>query len=419
MKSPGDRFDWLRERLDTLDAAGQLRHLTVRDPISQWEVDGASDGDGAAMMIASPSGPLVNFGSNDYLGLASAVTGPLAGDSPMNDALLLSDNFPLRWGAGASALVSGFGSALHRLQQRIAEFESTQASVVMPSGFAANLAVLGCLAGAGDVILSDSANHASIIDGCRLSKAERFIYPHADAKAVAALLKAHRHRFTRAFIVTDSVFSMDGDFAPLFALCELAEQYDAILIVDEAHATGVWGASGSGLCEHLGVKDRVPIRVGTLSKALGVIGGFVCGPQVVIDHLINHGRSYIFSTALPPIIAEAALVNLQSVIDQPKRRDRLHANIDRLRRGLDPFWQRSIAASHSQIVPLVVGENHVALSLQNFLAEEGFYVPAIRPPTVPEKSARGRISLSASHSIDQVDRLTQALNRYASASSKH
>lgn len=400
MNRADHRFDWLSKSLESLAGRGQLRRLHVRDATGQ------------AMMIQTERGPLVNFGSNDYLGLASE-SGAMRGPSPGGE-----HDEPWARGSGASALLTGHSSPLDQLQTLLAQWESTQAAVVLPSGFAANISVISCLAQAGDLILSDANNHASIIDGCRLSKAQRFIYPHADAQAVEVLLRAHRDRFERAFIVTDSVFSMDGDFAPLDRLCDLAEEHDAILIVDEAHATGVWGESGSGLCEHLGVKQRVPIRVGTLSKAIGAMGGFVCGPQVVIDYLINHGRSLIYSTALPPMVAATALAHVRLMIDQPQRRQQLHANVERLRGGLDAFWQRRVASSCSQIIPLVMGENQAALDLQDDLAQAGFFVPAIRPPTVPARRARVRISVSASHTDDQIDGLAAALNQYASQADK-
>ncbi|MEZ6090433.1 MAG: 8-amino-7-oxononanoate synthase [Pirellulaceae bacterium] len=379
------RFDWLRKRLERLEQYDSLRRLTVRQPV-------------AGRMLTDCDGKrLINFGSNDYLGFAA--------ESPLH----LRD--VERSGSGASALVCGFSSEAQTLQDQLADFESTQGAVLFPTGFAANLGVIATLAEAGDLILSDAANHASIIDGCRLSKAQRFIYPHADTSAVKALLDAHRRRFTRAFIITDSVFSMDGDFAPLGELCDLAERYDAILIADEAHATGVYGEHGGGLCEHLGVKHRVPIRVGTLSKALGSIGGFVAAPRIVCDYLVNAARSMIYSTALPPVAIHAAMTNLKRIEDEPQRRDRLLALSDRFRDQVSSAWRIPSASATGQIIPFVIGDNRRTLDLAFRLREEGFFVPAIRPPTVPEGSARLRVSLSAAHRDDEVDQLAAALCR--------
>jgi len=379
------RFDWIKDRLDALDADGLRRQLTPRAPVP------------GTMQLQSQGQALVNFGTNDYLGLATAGPTPTpSSETPQS-------------GSGASALVSGHTPIHQELQTKLAELEGTEGCVLFPTGFAANLGTISTLADAGDVILSDAANHASIIDGCRLSKAQRFIYPHLDTSAVKALLEVHRRRFTRAYIVTDSVFSMDGDFAPLETLCDLADYYDAALIVDEAHATGVFGRSGSGLCEHLGVKSRVPIRIGTLSKAIGAMGGFVAAPQVVLDYLVNRARSMIYSTAMPPMVAAAALANLQIIRSEPARRERVLASAARLREQIAFAWRLPRTSSPSQIIPLIVGSNNNVRAIAARLQDDGFFVPAIRPPTVPDGTARLRISLSSLHTNEEIDRLAENL----------
>ncbi|QDV71673.1 8-amino-7-oxononanoate synthase [Rosistilla carotiformis] len=377
------RFDWIAKQLKQLDGEGATRQLMPRQ--SQP----------GRMVIQSDGIDLVNFGSNDYLGMAAEQST----QRPEHGSM----------GSGASALVTGFSPVALQLQQRLAEWEATDSCVLFPTGFAANLGTISALAEAGDLILSDAANHASIIDGCRLSKAQRFVYPHNDTSAVAALLETHRRRFARVFIVTDSVFSMDGDFAPLETLCDLADRYDSILIADEAHGTGVFGDSGSGLCEHLGVKHRVPIRIGTLSKAIGAMGGFVVGPQVVTDYLVNRSRSMIFSTALPPALVSAALANVIQIQEEPQRRAQLFELSQRLRDRVASKWRLPPMSTPGQIVPFVVGSNEEAVRASQRLADAGLFVPAIRPPTVPKGTARLRVSLSSSHSDEEIDRLAEAL----------
>ena len=391
------RFDWIDDRLARRANESLLRQLRPIVSISGT----------MRVRISSPQHnasfvECVNFGSNDYLGLAAQQT---TSQLDHVDATV-EENI----GSGASPLVTGFSATHQELQTEIARLEGTDAAVLFPTGFAANLGVISALAEPGDVILSDAANHASIIDGCRLSKAQRYIYPHLDLSAVRALLDAQRSKFNRAFIVTDSVFSMDGDFAPLDQLTDLAERYDAIMIVDEAHATGVYGSSGSGLCEHFDVKHRVPLRVGTLSKAVGSLGGFVAGPQNVIDYLINTSRPLIYSTAMPPIVARLALENLKIIRQQPDRRRRLFELCDHFRSELEPKWN---VPDEGHIFPLVVGQSDRALAFAEALINEGLLVPAIRPPTVAEGKARLRVSLSALHEEDAIDRLIKALSRLA------
>jgi len=345
---------------------------------------------------------LVNFSSNDYLGLAA------------NARLARAAAAAARrygCGAGASPLVSGHSRPLRRLEQDLADWERTDAALVFSSGYTANLAALSSLAGPEDAVFSDELNHASLIDGCRLSRAGVHIYRHRDVGHLYELLRRDGASARRRLIVTDTVFSMDGDLAPLAELIELAERHDALLLLDEAHATGILGPSGRGLTDLLPPgrldPDRV-IKVGTLSKALGTQGGFVCGSRQLVDYLVNCARPYIFSTALAPPLAAAARTAVSLVIAEPERRDRVLALAELLRVKLQGLGQAP-SDSRCQIVPVIVGGAEAAVELSTRLQDHGLLVPAIRPPSVPDGTARLRISLTAGHSEEDVCRLADAL----------
>ncbi len=371
-------FEFLHDRLAEISRNDRRRRLVPRVARGVW--------------ISQPGGrELINFGSNDYLGLA-AERNSLSATST---------------GSTASALVCGWSAEHQTLAERIAELESTESAIVFPTGLAACCGTVATLAEAGDLILSDRLNHASLIDGCRLSRATRIVFPHRDCDAVRQILQQRRGEFARAWIVTDAIFSMDGHAARLTQLCDLAEQYDAILVVDEAHGTGVFGRTGSGLCEELGVKDRVAIRIGTLSKAIGSQGGFVAAPRVVTDFLVNRCRSLIYSTALAPACVVAAIDGLDRVASEPERRDHLHRLAARVRDGLS--IEADSVEAQSPIIPVPIGDDASAVAASHRLAEAGFFVPAIRPPTVPEGGARLRISLSAAHEESMVDALVAAM----------
>jgi 8-amino-7-oxononanoate synthase len=346
---------------------------------------------------------LVNFASNDYLNLA--------GDRRLaRAAARAAERYGC--GAGASPLVSGYLPPHRALERALARWEGSEAALVFSSGFVANLALVSTLAGRGDAVFSDALNHASLIDGCRLSRAAIHVYRHGDAAHLDSLLRGEGRTARRRVVVSDTVFSMDGDLAPLPDLVALAQRHDAILLLDEAHATGVLGASGRGLTETLAPDlvdpDRV-IKVGTLSKALGAQGGFVCGSRRLIAWLVNHARPYIFSTALAPPIAAAARRAVAITQDEPERRRHVLQLADLLRDRLrDCGFPET--GSRTQIVPLVVGEAGAALELAARLQERGFLVPAIRPPSVPEGQSRLRISLTAGHGEEDVLRLVHALD---------
>jgi 8-amino-7-oxononanoate synthase len=352
--------------------------------------------------LASPQGPviriggqsLVSFSSNDYLGLAA--------DPRVARAFAAGLE---RWGvgSGASRLVVGDTEAHRRLEARLAAFEGTEAALVFNGGYPANLGLVQALVGRGDLVVSDALNHASLVDGCRLSRAEVVVAPHADVDAVASALS--RDGFRRKLVVTDAVFSMDGDSAPLAALADVCALAGAALLVDEAHATGVLGTRGSGLCEAIGV--RPDVRMGTLGKALGGFGAYAATTRAVADLLVNRARSVVFSTTLPPALCEAMVVAVDLLEHDPHLRPRLWRNIRRFVDGLRTLG--FAAEARSAIVPVVLGTPERAVRASAFLRERGLLVKPIRPPTVPEGTSRLRFALSAAHTEAHVDRALQAL----------
>ena len=379
-------LDWIAEALDQLAAAGLERPQRTRDGRQGATVD--LDGR-----------RLVNVGSNDYLGYAGDVRLTKAASKAA-----CAEGF----GAGASPLVSGHSRSHDRLERAIASLLDVPASVTFPSGFAANSATIAALVGPGDAIFSDERNHASIIDGCRLSRTDVHIYPHRDVAALDALLAAEGTAHRRRLIVTDTLFSMDGTLAPLADLCDVARRHHAMLMVDEAHATGVFGLRGSGLVEEAGCADGVHVRTGTLSKALGAAGGFVAGHADMIRWLRHSARAWIFSTAHPPAVAAAATRAIELVAEEPHRRADLLARAAEFRdrlvaAGLD------LGGAEAQIVPVVAGTAEAAVALSARLAEAGFFVPAIRPPSVPHGRSLIRASLSWLHPQSDLDQLADAI----------
>ncbi len=381
--------DWMEEDLEDRCRRGLYRERRLMQS-------------GSAARVRLRGRELINFSSNDYLSLA--------GDLRLARAAARAAR-RFGCGAGASPLVSGYSPPVRALERALAEWEGCEAALVFGSGYAANLAVVGSLVGAGDAVFSDALNHASLIDGCRLSRAAIHVYRHNDLDQLADLLRVEGSRARRRLIVSDTVFSMDGDFARLSGLVELADRFGCLLLIDEAHATGVLGERGRGLAESMSPgswSPRRPFKVGTLSKALGAQGGFVCGSRRSIDWLVNRARPYIFSTALAPPIAAAARAAVAIVQTEPERRNRVLALAERLRRELQAFGG-NVGASCCQIVPLIVGGAHEAVALSRRLEEAGFLVPAIRPPSVPEGSARLRISITAGHSESDILHLTTTL----------
>ncbi|MBX3438788.1 MAG: 8-amino-7-oxononanoate synthase [Planctomycetaceae bacterium] len=343
---------------------------------------------------------LINFASNDYLGLA--------GDERLRQAAQQVLD-ACGTGAAASALICGRSPWHERLEEKLASFEGTEAALLFPTGYAANVGAIAALVGRGDAVFSDALNHASLIDGCRLSRAEVCVFPHRDVDRLAEQLKQQRGA-RRRLIVTDGIFSMDGDPAPLIELAELAERFDAMLLVDEAHATGVLGESGRGTCAHYGVESSHLVRVGTLSKGLGTLGGFVAGSSELIEYLWNRARTQVFSTALPPALCAAALCALEIAQNEPQRRRHVcHLSVQ-LRRALVNLDVPVPIDGDVPIIPIILGGAERAVRISASLARDGLLVPAIRPPTVPQGTSRLRISLSAAHSPDVVDVLARRIS---------
>ena len=389
MKNETGRLNWIEQQLQHLESNDLLRRLATREspPVAGLvQIDGQQ---------------FINFGSNDYLGIAASEEMVNAVNHYVSQ---------LGWGAGASPLVNGRGTLHRRLEQELADFEETEAALLFPTGYAANVGTICSLVGKSDVVFSDELNHASIIDGCRLSGAQVLVYRHNDMDHLESLLTESKSSAGRRLIVTDGLFSMDGDLAPVPKLVELAQRFDAMLMVDEAHATGVFGDQGRGVCEHFGIEQQVDVRVGTLSKALGSLGGFIVGPQSLIDWVCNRARTYVFSTAQPEAIAGASLAALKIVREQPQRRERLLELANRLRGQLSELGFET-GNSESQVIPILVGESELAVNMSKQLRAKGIYIPAIRPPSVPSGNARLRLSLSSDHTDAQIDSLVSVLKQ--------
>lgn len=344
---------------------------------------------------------LINFGSNNYLGLAEHPAVRRAASEAAE-----------RWGTGStgSRLLSGNLPPHAALEAALASFLGEEAALLFSSGYLAAVGTIPALVGRGDLILSDALNHASLIDGCRLSRAEVRVYRHADAAHAAARL-ADRQAFRRCLLVTDGVFSMDGDAAPLAELADLAQQCDAWLMVDDAHGLGVLGRAGRGSVEAAEVEGRVAVRMGTLSKALGSEGGFVAGSRTLVQFLINRARSFIFSTAPSPASVAAAQAALRVLRTEPERRQRVLLGAAKLRAGLVHLGYQS-TGGESAIIPVLVGADAEAVRLSRQLEEQGVWAPAIRPPSVPVGSARLRLAVTADHSAKDIE---TALRSFAEA----
>lgn len=336
---------------------------------------------------------LIALASNDYLGLAAH---PRVAEKA---AAALE-----HWGTGAGAarLISGNILTHDALEQQLALFKETEAALVFSTGYMANLGLLASLAGTDDVIYSDELNHASIIDGCRLSRARVVVYPHRDVDMLASLLKQGAH-FRRRIIASDGVFSMDGDIAPVPDLLALAQKYDAALMLDDAHGTGALGLRGKGTLEHFGIAPRPDLLLmGTMGKALGSFGAFVAGTTLLREFLINHARSFIFTTALPPSVLAAALEALHILRDEPGLPARLQENAAYMRAALKKMGF-NILCSETQIIPVLIGGAATAAAMARYLFDRGLFLLAIRPPTVPEGTSRLRITVLATHTRAHLD----------------
>lgn len=379
------RMDWLAAKLQQLSDDGLRRARRRFHAVS----GGWIEADGRRVR---------HFASNDYLDLASDPRVVAAAQECLATGV----------GSRASALVSGRSSWHEQLEQQLAHFEGAAAAVLFPTGYAANVGTISALVEPQDLLFCDRWNHASLIDGCRLSGARLRVYRHSDLEGLRRELQKTTG-VGRRWIVTDSVFSMDGDLAPLRELCDLAQEFNAELIVDEAHGTGVFGEHGSGVAELTGTKDRIAVRIGTLSKALGSLGGFVVGSAELIDWLWHRARSQVFSTALPPCLCAAANAALQVVQTEPQRRAKLHRLSQLLRTELSARGIEAMPRSEGPIVPVVLGDPDVTMATSKKLEEAGFVVGAIRPPTVPQGTSRLRISLTTAFEATDIVELAQAI----------
>jgi 8-amino-7-oxononanoate synthase len=379
----------LRRRLEQLERDGLLRERRV--------VEGPR---GARLAVDGRR--VLAFCSNDYLGLASHPDLVAAARRSLDDSGI---------GAGASALISGHAAEHERLERRLADFVGLPRALYFSTGYMANLGIVPALAGRGDTVFSDELNHASLVDAARLSRADVQVYAHGDLDDLESRLAACASPVK--LVASDSVFSMDGGLAPLRGLLELCERHDAWLLLDDAHGFGVLGKGGRGALSELGLASPRIVYMATLGKAAGVFGAFAAGEETVIEWLVQRARTYVFTTASPPALAEAIVESLHLVERDEWRRARLREHVARLRSGLrDLPWR--LAPSGTPIQPLIVGSNELAVGLMDALLEAGIWVPAIRPPTVPAGTARLRISLSAAHESEDVDRLVEALRALAS-----
>lgn len=378
-------FSSLNDELERLAADGLLRRRRV--------LDGPQ-----GARVRADGREFLSFCSNDYLGLAN---------HPALVEALRQGAAQYGAGGGASHLVSGHSAAHHRLEAELAEFVGLPRALLFSTGYMANLGIVTALLGRDDEIFADKLNHASLNDAALLSRAKLTRFPHLDLQVLERRLAASKAR--RKLVVVDAVFSMDGDIAPVPPLLDLCERYDAWLLLDDAHGFGVLGQGGHGVLEHFAVGSPRIIYMATLGKAAGVAGAFAAGDATLVEYLLQRARTYIFTTAMPPVLACALSVSLRLIAEESWRRERLQTLIQTLRAQLHPQHWR-LLASPTAIQPLLIGGNAATVAVSEALREQGIWVPAIRPPTVPKGQARLRISLSAAHQVADVEALSAALN---------
>lgn len=383
-------FTHLQDQLQHLETEGLLRYRRM--------LEGSQD-----THVKVDGRDFISFCSNDYLGLASH---PLLVAAAREGAELYGV------GAGASHLVSGHSKAHHLVEEKLAQFVELPQALLFSTGYMANLGVVTALIGRDDSLFADKLNHASLNDAAALSRAKLRRYPHLDMQVLGKLLDASGGK--RKLVLSDAVFSMDGDIAPVPELLALCERHDAWLLLDDAHGFGVLGREGSGVLSHFNAKSPRIIYMGTLGKAAGVFGAFVAGEKEIIQTLIQLSRSYIYTTATPPLLAHALLKSLDLIRTERARRAHLQDLIAHLKNRVRlERWH--LLPSHTPIQPLIIGESRAAVKVSAALAEAGILVPAIRPPSVPQGTARLRISLSAAHSTDDVERLVSTLHELEKA----
>ena len=343
---------------------------------------------------------IADFASNDYLGLASDPRVARAAS-----AVLQAEGT----GAGAARLISGHHPIHEALEHELAVFKQCERALLFPAGYMANVGAIPALAGEGDVIYSDAYNHASIIDGCRLSRATRRVFPHNDVNALRNLLEQDRGLFRRSLIVVEGVFSMDGDVFPLDELVPIARVFNAWTYVDDAHGTGVLGRTGRGTLEHFGVTGEIDVVMGTLGKALGTSGAYIAGSRALIEYLLNTSRAFIFTTGTPPALAAAALESLHIARSEPWRREAVRERAQQLRDRLREGGRPSAGLDDGHIVPVVVGDPSLTMAIVQDMRRRGFLIGGVRPPTVPTGTSRLRISVSALHPPELVDSFAASL----------
>lgn len=381
-------LDYLKDELATLATDGTLLHTrTLEGPQGARAVyDGR---------------PVINLASNNYLGLAN---------HPRMNAAAAKAASTLGAGSGSVRTIAGQMSEHLELERRFAAFKHAPAALMFQSGFASNAGTVAAILSKEDVIVSDRLNHASIIDGARLSRAEIKVFEHRDAEHAGTLLAETARPGRRQLLITDGVFSMDGDIAPLPDLVEVAERTGAIMMVDDAHASGVLGTGGAGTVDHFGLHGRVDIQVGTLSKAIGVLGGFIAGPEQLIEWLQNRGRPYLFSTSAPPAVVAACLEALDILRDEPERLDRLWSNTARFKRGLAELGFDT-GTSETPITPVITGDEERTQAFADRLFEAGVFAPAIVFPTVGRGLARVRTIVTADHTEADLDEALEIFGR--------
>jgi glycine C-acetyltransferase len=349
---------------------------------------------------------VINLASNNYLGLTT---------HPKLRAAALEATRMYGVGSGAVRTIAGTMKIHMELEEKIARFKNVEASVVFQSGFTANSGTVSAVLGKDDFIVSDELNHASIIDGARLSKAKILVFRHKNAAHAEEQLKSVANQPGRKLLITDGVFSMDGDIAPLPALCDLAEKYGAIMMVDDAHASGVLGKNGRGTIDHFGMHGRVDIQVGTLSKAIGALGGYVCGTRDLIEFLYHRGRPFLFSTSHPPSVAATCIAAFEVLEQEPERIEKLWENTRYFKKELGnlgfDIGGRNTPRSETPITPIIVGEGRLAMEFSRELFKEGVMATGLAFPTVPEGKARIRTIMSATHTREELDKALEVLGR--------
>ncbi|KHE91559.1 MAG: 8-amino-7-oxononanoate synthase [Candidatus Scalindua rubra] len=343
--------------------------------------------------------PFLSFCSNNYLGLANHPSVVKA----VKDAV-----GKYGWGAGASRLVSGNMTLHEVLEGAISRFKGKEAAIVFPTGYMANLGAITSLVSNGDLVICDKLNHASIIDGCRLSGADFRVYAHCNMEKLENILKK-ASKYNRKLIVTDSVFSMDGDLAPLPDIVRVATEYNALIMVDEAHGTGVFGKNGRGVVEHFNLNKEIDVIMGTLSKAIGSLGGYVSGDIDLISYLRNKARSFMYTTALPPAVCAASIAGINLIQGDHSMRESLWYNVRFIKDKLRSL-NINMISSESQIIPILIGDAQKAVEISKLLYERGVLIPAIRPPTVPANSSRLRMTVMSSHTQGDLECLIEALS---------